>query len=337
MTLKVGIIGLGQVGASIGLALAGKQPPIQRIGHDREINLARQAEKRGAVDKVSFSLPNTVSEADFVILALPLDQVRPTLEIIAQDLRENCVVFDTSPVKSGVLAAAQELLPPNRHFIGLTPVEGGQYLFSEVTGLEGAKADLFKNGLIGIVSLPGIPAAALNLATDLTAALGAEHMFVDALEVDSFMAALHILPQLAASALVQATMRQPGWQDGRKLTGRPYAEQARSVGRQDTPAAIAAAALQSREHTLRVLDNLIQALYDMRNAVMDQNEPELVAKLQDSYSAYIEWLGDRLQGQWSARELENKTETPTAGDMFGRMFGIRPKDRSKDSSSKRSK
>ncbi len=330
MTLKVGIIGLGQVGASIGLALAGKQPPIERIGHDKEFGLARQAEKRGAVDKVSLSLPNAVSEADFVILALPLDQVRPTLEIIAPDLRENCVVFDTSPVKSGVLAAAQELLPVHRHFIGLTPVLGGQYLYAEATGLEGAKADLFKNGLIGIVSPPGTPAAALTLATDLTAALGAEHMFVDALEVDSFMAALHVLPQLAAAALVQATMRQPGWQDGRKLTGRPYAEQARLISREDTPAAIAAAALQTREHTLRVLDNMIQALYDMRAAVNDQNEPELAAKLQDAYDAYMEWLGDRLQGQWSARELSNKAAAPSAGEYFGRMFGIRSRDKTKD-------
>jgi hypothetical protein len=97
---------------------------------------------------------------------------------------------------------------------------------------------------------------------------------------------------------------------------------------------VAAAAVQTRDHTLRVLDNLIQALYDMRTAVMEQNEAELAAKLQDAYAAYIDWLGDRLQGQWSARELGDKASTPSAGEMFGRMFGIRPKDKTKDKPSK---
>jgi prephenate dehydrogenase len=155
-------------------------------------------------------------------------------------------------------------------------------------------------------------------------------MFVEALEVDSFMAALHILPQLSAAALVKATIRQPGWQDGRKLTGRPFAEQTRTVSRDDTPAAVAAAALQSRDHTLRVLDNLIHALYELRDAVNDQNEQELTSLLQDASAAFYEWLGDRLQGQWSAREIGDKQRAPSAGEMFGQMFGIRPKDKSKD-------
>ena len=36
-------------------------------------------------------------------------------------------------------------------------------------------------------------------------------------------AAMHILPQLAAAALLDATVDKPGWQEARKLAGRPYA------------------------------------------------------------------------------------------------------------------
>ena len=126
MAIQAAIIGLGQIGASFGLALADQKTPIQRTGHDLEHGTARLAAKKGAVDKTNFNLPSTVREADFVILAIPMDQVRATLETIAQDLRENCVVFDTSPVKRPVLEWAQEILPPNRYFIGLTPVISGQ-------------------------------------------------------------------------------------------------------------------------------------------------------------------------------------------------------------------
>ena len=330
MTLQIAIIGLGQIGASIGLALAEKQPPVKRVGHDKEFGLARQAEKRGALDKVSLNLHGAIDEADIVILALPMDQVHPVLEVIAPDLRENCVIFDTSPVKSSVLGWAKELLPPNRHYIGLTPVLNGLYLQSEATGIDAARPDLFKNGLLAIVNPPGTPEAALRLATDLAAVLGAEHMFVDPVEVDSLMAALHILPQLMAAALVQATIRQPGWMDGRKLTGRPFAEQTHIIGRMDKPAALAASALQTPDNTMRVLDNLIQALYDLRDAVQERQLEKLTSQLEENYTAYLEWLGERLQGQWTVQELTSKTPMPSAGDVFGRMIGVRSKNQPKE-------
>ncbi len=34
---------------------------------------------------------------------------------------------------------------------------------------------------------------------------------------------MHVLPQLAAAALLDTTVDKPGWQEARKLAGRPYA------------------------------------------------------------------------------------------------------------------
>jgi prephenate dehydrogenase len=327
MAIQVALIGLGQIGASFGMAMANQKPPIQRIGHDLEIGIARQAEKKGAVDKTSFSLPGSVREADFVILSIPLDQVRPTLEVIAPDLRENCVVFDTSPVKRRVLEWAQEALPPNRHFIGLTPVLNGMYLQASETGIAAAHADLFKQGMLAIVSLPGTPERALRLATDLAVLVGADHMFIDPLEVDSMMAALHLLPQLSAAALVQATIKQPGWIDARKLSGRAFAGQVQAVNNSDTPAALATAAVYNRENTTRVIDNLIEALYNLRDAIQEENLDGVTDQLAKAQAAHLEWLGDRLQGNWMAKEsAQSSTEMPGAGDVLGRLIGIRPKD-----------
>jgi prephenate dehydrogenase len=57
------------------------------------------AEKMGAVDRVSINLISAVSDADVIILALPIDQVRETITSIAQDLKESAVILDTSPVR----------------------------------------------------------------------------------------------------------------------------------------------------------------------------------------------------------------------------------------------
>ena len=56
MKIQITIIGLGQVGASIGLALAPKSDLIDRIGYDVDPKVMHQAPKLGAVDKTSSNL-----------------------------------------------------------------------------------------------------------------------------------------------------------------------------------------------------------------------------------------------------------------------------------------
>ncbi len=99
MAIQITIIGLGQIGASIGLALAERKDSIERVGHDIDPGVAKQAQKLGAVDRIEYNLPRSVENADVVLLSIPVDQMRETLEIIAADLKEGCVVLDTAPVK----------------------------------------------------------------------------------------------------------------------------------------------------------------------------------------------------------------------------------------------
>ena len=71
MTVNITIIGLGQIGASIGLALASHKDQVTLTGHDKSPAIAREAHKLGAVDKINFNLPASVEGANVVILALP--------------------------------------------------------------------------------------------------------------------------------------------------------------------------------------------------------------------------------------------------------------------------
>ena len=74
MSVQITIIGLGQVGTSIGLALAG-QKNIKRVGHDKDYETARQSQKAGAVDEIKVNLPSSVTDANVVILSIPLSEV----------------------------------------------------------------------------------------------------------------------------------------------------------------------------------------------------------------------------------------------------------------------
>jgi prephenate dehydrogenase len=326
MTVQITIIGLGQIGTSIGLALAEHTDVVYRVGHDKELGIANQAKKMGALDRTDINIPNAVEEADLVILALPIDQIKEMMEVIAPHLRGDAVVMDTAPVKQKVSAWAVELLPEKRHYVGLTPVLNAAYLHSYESGIEAAHEDLFRKGMIAIVSPPGTPSAAIKLATDFTHLLGAEHLFMDLVEVDSLMTATHVTPQLISAALASITIDQPGWREGRKLAGRPYAEVTSPVVGSGDAGGLASSALLSSEHAVRWLNNLITSLIQIRDDIQDQDEKMLVERLGRVRDGRERWWRERQMGEWAAEETAPPVEMPTAREVAGRLVGLgRPK------------
>jgi prephenate dehydrogenase len=185
MPIQITIIGLGQIGASIGLALADKKDLVLRMGHDKEPGMAKKAEKLGAVDKTNYNLPASVREADIVVLALPFDAIRETLEFIGPDLKDGSVVMDTGVVKGPVFEWAKKYIPEGRYYVGLVPALNPACVHEMKAGIDAARADLFQKSVFGIAAPGGTPGEAVKLAADLVRLLGAEPMFMEQVEVDS--------------------------------------------------------------------------------------------------------------------------------------------------------
>jgi prephenate dehydrogenase len=320
MAVQLTIVGLGQIGTSVGLALADQTEIIHRLGHDREIRIARRAEKMGALDKVSINLPAAVEEADLILLALPVDQIRETLETVRNDLKEGAVVMDTGPAKQVVASWVGEMLPEGRFYVGLSPVLNPVYLHDIDFGTEAAHPDLFRDGLMGIVSPPGVPSEAIKLAADLTRLLGATPLFADPLEMDGLVAATHILPQLLAAGLLNATVGQPGWQEGRKVAGRSYAEVSAPVMYPTEPKTLTTAAMLNRENVVRVLDGLIASINAIRNDLSTEDSKTLEERLNRAREGRTAWLRGRMAADWAAEETAS-VEAPSTSEIFGRFIG----------------
>lgn len=322
MAIQVTIIGLRQIGASIGLALAARKEEITRVGNDREPGIARQAEKAGAVDKITYNLPSAVREADVVILAVPFDEVRDTIEVIAQDLKPGAVLIDTSPVKAPVMAWARELLPvPDRYFLSLTPTLNPLYLTEEG---DTPHADLFQNSLMLITSLPGTDESALALASSITQILGATPLFSDTVEADGLMAATHLLPELAAAALINTTLDQPGWPEIRKIAGPLYARVTAAALHPEESKALSLMAQGNAANVARLLENLATELLALRDAIADNDLDALQARLEHARAGRDQWQKERFSADWDADARKN-VHVPTGGEIVGRLFGIRPK------------
>ncbi|HEX7433275.1 MAG TPA: prephenate dehydrogenase/arogenate dehydrogenase family protein [Anaerolineaceae bacterium] len=320
MTVKIGIIGLGQIGASIGLALASHKDQVTTVGYDKSAEVTRKAHKLEVVGNFAHNLYACVKEADLVVLALPLDQVHETLEAIAQNLHEEALVIDTAPAKQVVADWAKELLPTKRHYVGLTPALNPLFLDETGFGIEAARADLFQNGLVAVTALHTTSGEAIKLATSFVGLLGARAYFADLAEVDGIMATASSLPALAAAALTETIIDQPGWADIRKLAGRPFAAAIRPFEGANT-AALAEAARQNRVNTIRVLDEYIVTLKSLRDEIGDEEKKSLEDHLERIQRAGAQWLRVRADGDWQAIESIEQ-EIPTFSELWMQQLGL---------------
>ncbi len=330
MTIQITIIGLGQIGASFGLALQTKQELLKRVGHDKELGIARQAEKIKAIDRVEANLHKAVREADLVLLCLPVGQLHETMQMIAEDLKEGAVVMDTGSAKEVVSGWAAELFPAGRYYIGLTPILNSAYLHATESGIEAARPDLFQGGLMSIVAPHQAESAAIKLAADLTRLVGANPLFADPVEMDGLMSATHLLPQLMAAALLNATIDQPGWREGRKVAGRAYAEASAPIAHlANEPESLGAASILNRENLLRLLDSAIASLEAMRDDIDAKDETALNERLKRAREGREVWWTERQTGSWGDGVAD--VAIPETPGVLGRMFGIgkNPKTRSK--------
>ncbi|MDZ4158340.1 MAG: prephenate dehydrogenase/arogenate dehydrogenase family protein, partial [Anaerolineaceae bacterium] len=275
MTIQIAILGLGHIGASIGLALATQKEQIQRIGWDCSPDTAQKALGIGAVDRGCADLAAAVQDADVVTLALPVGDIRPTLELIASVLKPDCVVLDTSPAAAAVSTWAHQLLPGSCDFVGFTPTLNPIYLQESDGGIDAARDDFFQSSLMVLTHPPGTPSEAVRLAHNLALLLGASSLYTDTLESGGLLASSDLLPKLAAAALLNATVDQPGWQDARKIASRAYAAATAAVMHLDDDEQPGWSALLNRENALRVIDNLMAALHRLRAAIADDDQQTL--------------------------------------------------------------
>jgi prephenate dehydrogenase len=329
MSVQITIVGLGQIGSSIGLALKAHEVDVLRVGHDKDPQAGKEAQRMGAVDDVKYNLPASVRDAKIVILALPLAEVRETFKVIAPDLQEGTLVLDLAPAKTTVAAWAKELLPPERYYVGLSPAINPEYLHGIDFGVKSARADLFEKGLI-VVNLPmGTPENVFNLTMELVRLLGALPLLMDTAEADGIYSGMHVLPQLVAAALLDMTVDRPGWQEARKLAGRPYAAVTAGVAYHDDILSLAETAIENRENVVRLLNAYITSLISLRDEIQDNDRDAVQSRLTGAWKGRVRWLDERVTAEWLKGEAQ-KIDAPSFGErvnqlLFGRMFAERSK------------
>lgn len=140
-TLRIALLGAGQLGGSFILGLREAGADIHVTAYDPAQHHAEEMKARGAVDAVYTTPQEAVREADLILLASPLRTYRALAESIAPYVENGTIVTDLGSVKGSMTAVAR--LIPQAHIVPAHPIAG-----SEKSGPAAARADLFKGRLL---------------------------------------------------------------------------------------------------------------------------------------------------------------------------------------------
>ncbi len=306
---RITIIGLGRIGASMGLALKKANPDLEIIGHDKDSRAAQAAQKRGAVDRAEWNLLNACDGAGLLILALPIGAIQETLKLLSGELQPGVVVTDTASTKAPVLEWASTLLP-GISFVGGDPVippsrSADQDIESFIS------ADLFRDAVYCLTPAMQASEHAVQLVSTLVSLLGAKPLFLDAQEHDGLITAAEHLPYLLAATLLHQTTTSGGWRDLSKVAGRDY-QDATALAARD-PVQQRHMVLHHRQDLIRWIDITVRTLYELRDAL----EREDAERLDQIFGEMVDARNAWLKGQVGAPpEIDMTDMRPSLSRML---------------------
>ena len=197
---NITILGLGLMGASLALALKKRGYACRITGYARRPETLAQALDQGVVDVACSDVSDAVSDADIVVICVPIWSIAKLAELIVRALKPGAVVTDVGSTKSALLKTMDPLFAGGEvHFVGSHPIAG-----SEKTGLDAGDPDLYQGRLTIVCPSDTTPDAAEQAVAELWQAAGSEVVEMSPSEHDAMLASTSHLPHMVAAALARS-------------------------------------------------------------------------------------------------------------------------------------
>lgn len=323
MKPRLTIIGLGRLGASIGLALKKTGAELEIIGHDKNRDAIGAAQKLGAVDRGEWNLYNAVDGAGLIVLSMPLAGVLENIGLLRNDVPPGVIVTDTATVKGPVLQAAKAF-DPRVHFIGGNPVF--RPTLDGVMPSAQASADLFQNAVYCLTPTSKSDPDAVQVLTGFISMLGAKPLYMDPVEHDGLAAGAQHLATATQAMLLKTTTASSGWRELNKFAGPDFFQATELATRE--PGSTAQVLLAQREPLSLWLDQYVQSLRELKNLLAQDDSAALEKWLKTAQTEREQWLLNKV-GETSQSvdfsEVRSGASRMFLGGLAGRFGGEKKK------------
>ncbi|MAU09165.1 MAG: hypothetical protein CL607_05035 [Anaerolineaceae bacterium] len=200
--MKISILGLGLIGASIAASLKAINADVTITGYDRNEQATISALTQGHIDQAATSIAEAIADADMVILAVFVEAIMDILTEIGPLLKPGAVVLDVGSTKAQIIEA-MNLLPEGVQAVGGHPMTGRL-----TQGVDTASEKLFQGRIFALCPTHHTSVDTKNQVTDFVESLGAKPLWLDAYQHDEYVAMVSHLSRLLPIAVMSAASQK---------------------------------------------------------------------------------------------------------------------------------
>lgn len=186
--MKITIVGLGLIGASMAKALAGRA---RVAGVDADSRTIHRAIRDGVVVEGSTDM-SIASGSGFVVISVPVGSVVATAREVIRHVGDDTVITDTGSTKAHIVESIDAMSPS---FVGSHPIAG-----KENPGYDSSQADLFNGSLTIITPSDRTRPDCIEKVRILWDMCGSTTHVMDPASHDRLMAVISHMPHLLSYA-----------------------------------------------------------------------------------------------------------------------------------------
>ncbi|PMB39004.1 arogenate dehydrogenase [Fischerella thermalis CCMEE 5205] len=195
--MKIGILGLGLIGGSLGLDLRSHGHYV--FGVSRRESTCTKAIALGSVDEASVNM-SLLTAAEVVFICTPIGLIIPTIEQLIAHLPANVVITDVGSVKTPIVKAISPLWT---NFIGGHPMAG-----TAESGIEAAQKHLFVGRPYVLTPTATTPPDAISCVEKIVNQLGCRIYHCPPENHDRAVSWISHLPVMVSAALIAACLSE---------------------------------------------------------------------------------------------------------------------------------
>lgn len=195
--IRIGIVGLGLIGGSLGLDL--RRLGYEVLGVSRQTATCDRAFELGVVDQASVNL-SLLAAADLIFVCTPIGAIASTVEQLLPYLATEAILTDVGSVKTAVV---EQVSPLWHNFVGGHPMAG-----TAESGIEAAQFGLFAGNPYVLTPVAATPPQALKVVEEVVRSLTERVYFCRPEDHDRAVAWISHLPVMVSANLITACLAE---------------------------------------------------------------------------------------------------------------------------------
>ena len=216
--IKIGIIGLGLMGGSLGLALKSLNRDYHIIGLDHNQSHLDEALKLKLVDKIVNNIED-IEKCDIIFLAIPVDAIIATTNNL-QNISKDTTIIDLGSTKYKISKSIPDKIREN--FVTAHPMTG-----TENFGPSSAFIGLYEDKTLVLCDLEQSGDFQKEIAKDIFKSIGMNIVYMNSKEHDVHTAYISHMPHALSYALANSVLNQEDPQNILALAGGGFRDMSR--------------------------------------------------------------------------------------------------------------